>query len=428
MKRIAVLLFAFISALSAYCQTNLLDGDHCFDIGNYTCAETKYNEAFKLASGKDKQIAEIRLSRVKWCANHIKIANQAFSNKKFEVAKENYLSVLESNPKDLYAIEQLVKCNNIINPPATPISVSKENFSVSSSGESKHSYSAINPKEFADFEQANFDMMNRLIYKEGDQGNLNYSAKIKFDIQGANQSELIIKSISNKSLSQYLSAINLKKLPSSRISQINIPSQEILDFNLNWETKKISTRVKSRKITIDNYGYSNFKYSSQLETFIKGQIQCNGLYNFESKEKNLNGISFEDLKLVSYTNRGGPANVVYSMILPGWGTSKVTNGFKGKGRMRLFLISAALSIGSKIYSNSQYDKYKSEAYDRDQYYEKADIANKVFLISGGISATIYLNDILYVFGRGIKNNNKSRNLKNELRKGPILLIESPLKP
>ncbi len=120
MRRIAILLFAFISALSTYCQTNILDGDLCFDKGDYTCAETKYNEEFKLANGKDKQIAEIKLTRTKWCSDHLKSANQAFSDKNYTVAKENYQSVLESNPKDVYAKTQLDKCVILLNLPAPP--------------------------------------------------------------------------------------------------------------------------------------------------------------------------------------------------------------------------------------------------------------------------------------------------------------------
>jgi len=112
----------------------LQDGDRCFDRGDYVCAQTKYNEVFKSASGKDKQIAEIKLTRTKWCTEHLKVADQAFANKNYLSAKENYQSVLETNPNDLYANEQLVKCNNYLSPPITTLSVSKENLSFPSSG------------------------------------------------------------------------------------------------------------------------------------------------------------------------------------------------------------------------------------------------------------------------------------------------------
>lgn len=117
MKRKLILLFTVFSVFSAYCQTDLQDGDRCFDNGDYTCAITNYDNAFKSASGKDKQIAEIKLTRAKWCSEHTKTANQAFSNKNYTTAKDEYQKVLDSNPKDSYAQSQLEKCNKALNPP-----------------------------------------------------------------------------------------------------------------------------------------------------------------------------------------------------------------------------------------------------------------------------------------------------------------------
>jgi hypothetical protein len=117
MKRIILLFFAVVTAFSAYSQTSLQDGDRCFDSGDYICAITKYNEVFKLASGKDKQIAEIKLTRAKFCQEHIKLANTAFTNKQYSTAKTEYQTILESNPKDTYVQSQLEKCNNILNRP-----------------------------------------------------------------------------------------------------------------------------------------------------------------------------------------------------------------------------------------------------------------------------------------------------------------------
>ena len=116
MKRIILLFFAVISVFSAYGQTYLEEGDRCFDNGDYACAETKYNEAFKLVSGKDKQIAEIKLTRAKNCSEWIKAANQAFSNGNYSTAKEGYQKVLDSNPKDTNAKQQLEKCETALNP------------------------------------------------------------------------------------------------------------------------------------------------------------------------------------------------------------------------------------------------------------------------------------------------------------------------
>ena len=115
-------------------QTYLKDGDGCFDKGNYACAETKYSEAITLVSGRDEQFIERKLIQAKNCIEWIKTANQFFANKNYSVAKENYQKVLDANPKDTYVKAQLEKCNNILNPPTTTLSVSTNSLSFSSSG------------------------------------------------------------------------------------------------------------------------------------------------------------------------------------------------------------------------------------------------------------------------------------------------------
>jgi len=134
MKRLLILFLTLLSTFWAYSQSYLQIGDHCFDIGDYACAKINYNEAFKLASGRDKQIAEIKLTRAKWCADNIKAADQAFSNGKFEQAIKKYESVLESNTQDTFARKQIAKCKNILYPPIIKLVVSKDNLSFPSPG------------------------------------------------------------------------------------------------------------------------------------------------------------------------------------------------------------------------------------------------------------------------------------------------------
>ena len=117
MKRISILIIVFISALAAYSQNYLQDGDRCFDSSDYACAILNYNNAFKTTTGKDKQVAEIKLTRAKWCSEHISTANQVYNNRNYSLAKDEYQKVLDSNPKDSYAQSQIAKCDNALNPP-----------------------------------------------------------------------------------------------------------------------------------------------------------------------------------------------------------------------------------------------------------------------------------------------------------------------
>jgi tetratricopeptide (TPR) repeat protein len=128
MKRITLLFFAVITALSTCGQTYtyLQEGDRCFDDGEYACAINRYGEAFKSASGKDKQVAEIKLTRAKWCAEHLETATRAFADKDYKTAKDSYLKVLDSNPKDEYVTAQLEKCEEML---GTVLKISTENLS-----------------------------------------------------------------------------------------------------------------------------------------------------------------------------------------------------------------------------------------------------------------------------------------------------------
>lgn len=111
MKQIVILFFACIYSLSAYCQVNNFeDGDKCFTKGDYVCAEAKYKEVYKNAVGKDKKIAEIKVNRAKKCIENLKNAKLVFYSKNFTKAKEFYLAILDSNPNDDYAKSQLEIC------------------------------------------------------------------------------------------------------------------------------------------------------------------------------------------------------------------------------------------------------------------------------------------------------------------------------
>ncbi|MBA6151526.1 BACON domain-containing protein [Gelidibacter maritimus] len=133
MKKIIVLVMIFATATSVLAQTPLVAGDNCFDNGDYVCAQKKYQDAMDTASGRDKQIAEIRYSRANSCNNWLTVANRAFNNNSYESAKENYQWVLNENPNDNYAKSQLEKCISALKA-VIKLSVSKESLTFSPLG------------------------------------------------------------------------------------------------------------------------------------------------------------------------------------------------------------------------------------------------------------------------------------------------------
>lgn len=272
------------------------------------------------------------------------------------------------------------------------------------------------------FKEINNNVINTIIASRKGDGNLSYTAYINFDNAGKGNNYIKINSSSIKKINSFINEIDFSCITATKKKDYFIPSKEVMSFNLSWNTDRFKARSKASKlkITSNEIGSNVNKY---IENFINQQTYKNGIYKFDATEKIFNGNNLTDIRLTSYRNNAGPMKFLYSAIMPGWGTSKVTDGKKGTSRTVWFLITAAVSVGSKIYSDIQYDNYKNgnTVSDIENYYNKADIANKVFLVSGGFAATIYLHDILWVFGKGIKNNKQSRNLKNKLEKGSILI-------
>lgn len=101
----------------------------------------------------------------------------------------------------------------------------------------------------------------------------------------------------------------------------------------------------------------------------------------------------------------GPVWTINSMVFPGWGTTKVSYGKKGWGRSLSFFSTLLIAIVSNNYSNKQYEAYLNETDQRQMniYYNNANTSHQIALISGGISASIYLYDVIWVFSKGRKN-------------------------
>ena len=88
-----------------------------------------------------------------------------------------------------------------------------------------------------------------------------------------------------------------------------------------------------------------------------------------------------------------------------------------------FLLSSGLAIGSKLYANAEYKKYlgATNQVDMNIYYNNANIGHKIALISGGLSTTIYLNDIIGVISKGAKNIKTSKALRQQLFEAPVII-------
>lgn len=416
-------------------QSAMISGDSLLLESKFDEAITQYNLAKKYLKKaeisllkkieSDIQNSQKNKNRVT-IENSISEGDNFYNQKKFDTALLKYeyaLLFYNSNPSnfDSDLIDTKIR-GKITNTKATlGVIVKRGTF---------QSYLKENPKGFYAFRDKNYKIIETMISELKRSGNVSYKTVIKFDTLGNNESYIKINSLSRKNIVPYINRINISDLTPNRELDYFIPSIEELPFNISWNTYNLRVNSRSSKIQIVSVENVPSYFNNNIGSFINQQNFRNGIYKFEVVEKKVNDKMFSDLKLIKYRNNSGPLNSIYSLVLPGWGTSKVTDGKKGKGRLTLFLLSSALSVGSKIYSDSEYKKYRgtTNQIEAEKFYETANIANKVFLLSIGITGVIYIHDFFWVFGKGIKNNNQSKEFKSKLKNGSIKVIDSPLKP
>ena len=117
-----------------------------------------------------------------------------------------------------------------------------------------------------------------------------------------------------------------------------------------------------------------------------------------------------------------PNLAFFSLAIPGLGTSIVTDGEKGKKKIKGSLSVLAVGVLSKIISDNSYEKYqKSTDYSSgdtnadsriENLYNTANFANNVFLYSVTFYLTLGIHDALRTFLKAKKEKEKRKKLKN----------------
>ena len=376
---------------------------------------SKYSEAlrhYKLASESNSssnisrkiQRAEQKLLAIK--INNIKDeANKKYEDNNLDGALELYKEIISLDPTNEYAKNRI---NSIYE---TQKILRQRKYTV-------FSYKETNKEDFVDFKEklyANID------YEIGQsrEGFLNFKYQISFDTLGRNKSNFQSISTSISDYENSLVPVTLfNSLSPSERRSFYLESKSKMKFAANWTTSIEKVKANSDLSTNNNNLNSFVK---PIRNYIYKQPIEYGRYVFEVKTKDIiNGDSYTDINLVKFKTPG-PSSVFYSMIMPGMGTLKVTGGEKGWGRFTWFVLSTGLAVSSKIYSNEQYNKYLNAANSSDSavHYDNANLSNKVALVSGGISASIYVYDIFWVLSKGAQNKKRSKLLRKRLKKGPV---------
>lgn len=340
-------------------------------------------------------------------SDFVKVAEKHFNDKKYDLALESYNYILLLDELNEYRtsekIAQITELNNFFKKRSTSV----------------FSYKSTNKNDLVYFQNQLLEDLNLKIEKKK-KGYLNLNYLVSFDTLGNNLSEVKNISTSLRGYKRHLSKINSKGFLAPSIEQgFFLASQESLVLDAKWSRTKILFKSKSKGIFPKKKSDQNL---NAVVDFINRQPFKYGKYFCEIKNKEVNGNSFTNINLVKYKTVG-PGAVFLSMLMPGLGTLKVTYGKKGWGRFTCFLLSSGLAIGSKLYANAEYKKYlgATNQVDMNIYYNNANIGHKIALISGGLSTTIYLNDIIGVISKGAKNIKTSKALRQQLFEAPVII-------
>jgi hypothetical protein len=396
---------------NAICDKIIAKGDSVYSKSEFESALKIYNQAKSFNSTSYVLQEKISLTNAKILEKKVEVIKKTainyFNNKKFEKAIDSYNSILQIDNANVYATQKIKEIHEIKN----ILTKRKTNI---------FSYKETNSLDFSLFKT---DLLNDINSKINNSRNgfidLNY--KISFDTLGHNHSSIIKINSSIKNYDTFLSSISKKTVKPSIEGGYFLATNENIKFDLKWKSKKTKFKYSSKKGIFQCHNNINLNVSN-IENYINTQNFNYGKYIFEIKNKVANGNSFDDIKLIKY-KMAGPGSALYSILMPGMGTLKVTYGSKGWGRFTFFLLSSCLAISSKLYSDEQYINYEKAAAGsvKNKYYENYTLGYHSALISGSISASIYLYDILWVFSKGIKNLKQSKSLRQQLHKGPVII-------
>ena len=398
------------------CNVIISKGDSLFDAKFYREALDLYNNSKKCFKSESIFQDKIKITNKRILEEKIQKLNEQgeiyFKENKYDLAIAAYRSILSLDVINLSAqksIQEIEKIIEMLNLRTTKV----------------FAYKQTNYKNYIGFQNSILSDLNAHISQDK-KGYINVTFHIYFDTLGKNLSSVKNILASSSIYTKYFSKIsNSSYLEPYRQGEYFLASEDDLALDIKWSSTKEIYKTNSKGVFQSNNVTEN---KAIISNYLSKQPYKNGKCFVDIKNKELNGATFTDIEITKYKTVG-PRAALYSAIMPGLGTLKVTYGNKGWGRLTSFLLLSSVAVGSKLYSDEQYAKYltATSLVDADNYYNNANNANKLAFITGGLSATIYLYDIFWVFSKGLKNKSESRPIRKQLRKGSINIKSEPIK-
>jgi hypothetical protein len=278
-------------------------------------------------------------------------------------------------------------------------------------------YGQIMPSKFQYFAKYLQNETESLI-KANEFGDLKLNYNLSFNKRG-------VKTLSFTNSSTNLNVTFLEKyfselyLPPPIWDGFNFETIDQDSSNIVWKT----VQKKINHTTVSN-DYS-YKFTELNLPY--------GNYKIDSKEILIDENLYLEQKLVNY-KANGPIYALNSLLLPGWGTRKVTYGQRnGWGKFVAVIAPFATSLTTELISRVNYNKYRNtdnviDPLIANDYLTNANKFRRISLITFGLGATAYLFEFSWVINKGIKNRSQVISVNEKIKTNtPIFLRKDTIK-
>jgi hypothetical protein len=210
--------------------------------------------------------------------------------------------------------------------------------------------------------------------------------------------------------------------PASRYGMF-LNTKDEISLNLSWNSSKEYIVSNGKGI---NGSDTYFKSNPQIfKKFIDSLDYKYGNFTFEVKNKTMKiddlSQSNQNISLIKYKLNAGPQYAFYSLILPGWGSAKVSSGERGYLEGLAYLTGLASAGLFKVLERSSYSEYEDATTQEEAVanFDSATGSRRLFLISLGLAGVMYVYDFSWSVYRGFKNIKKASEIKKKIKNKPI---------
>jgi hypothetical protein len=289
-----------------------------------------------------------------------------------------------------------------------------------------YKYRNENPEDFNAFILQLKNLVNEEMLGSS-KGNLRLKILMKFDTLGQNLS--FLQNESNPSFDQKVTDL-LSKGALNPVIKFGyyLNCYDEIDLRFSWDSE--SEYIVSNAKGINSQGPNFQKNPNLFKGFISNLKYKYGNFTFLVKNKSLIVEGKEsvgmDVSLVKYKINAGPLYAFGSLILPGWGSMKVSSGERGILVGLSYIASVGLAGLFKFSEWNDLSKLNEANYqaEYDAAFESANANRKLFLVSLGTASLIYVYDFSWSLIKGFGNIKRGREIKNKINKSPIIVVSS----